>query len=133
VTPIRFAFGLHLHQPVGNFDYVFAQHEPLSELAGVTESERTAIRTQNYDLGRFPEADRAVIEFAAETIRHPRVPDTVFSQVSKSFGYRGVVELLQLCGYYLAFSRLCTVLDLEIEVHGPGVLDQILSMRTDGA
>jgi hypothetical protein len=74
-----------------------------------------------------------VIEFAAETIRHPRVPDTVFSQVSKSFGYRGVVELLQLCGYYLAFSRLCTVLDLEIEVHGPGVLDQILSTRTDGA
>jgi 4-alpha-glucanotransferase len=26
VTPIRFAFGLHLHQPVGNFDHVFAQH-----------------------------------------------------------------------------------------------------------
>ena len=26
MAPIRFAFGLHLHQPVGNFDYVFAQH-----------------------------------------------------------------------------------------------------------
>jgi len=26
MPPIRFAFGLHLHQPVGNFDYVFAQH-----------------------------------------------------------------------------------------------------------
>jgi hypothetical protein len=26
MTPIRFAFGLHLHQPVGNFDYVFSQH-----------------------------------------------------------------------------------------------------------
>jgi 4-alpha-glucanotransferase len=26
VEPIRFAFGLHLHQPVGNFDHVFAQH-----------------------------------------------------------------------------------------------------------
>jgi len=24
--PVRFAFGLHLHQPVGNFDSVFAQH-----------------------------------------------------------------------------------------------------------
>jgi alpha-amylase len=24
--PIRFAFGVHLHQPVGNFDSVFAQH-----------------------------------------------------------------------------------------------------------
>ena len=23
--PIRFAFGLHLHQPVGNFDSVFEQ------------------------------------------------------------------------------------------------------------
>jgi alpha-amylase len=26
VDPIRFVFGLHLHQPVGNFDHVFAQH-----------------------------------------------------------------------------------------------------------
>src|SRR6478672_4150386 len=26
MPPIRFAFGLHLHQPVGNFDHVFAQH-----------------------------------------------------------------------------------------------------------
>src|SRR5919199_2056123 len=26
MTPLRFVFGLHLHQPVGNFDYVFQQH-----------------------------------------------------------------------------------------------------------
>ena len=26
VEPIRFVFGLHLHQPVGNFDHVFQQH-----------------------------------------------------------------------------------------------------------
>ncbi len=24
--PLRFVFGVHLHQPVGNFDYVFSQH-----------------------------------------------------------------------------------------------------------
>src|SRR6476659_9087920 len=26
MAPIRFAFGLHFHQLVGNFDHVFAQH-----------------------------------------------------------------------------------------------------------
>jgi len=26
MDPIRFVFGLHLHQPVGNFDHVFQQH-----------------------------------------------------------------------------------------------------------
>src|SRR4051812_13450188 len=26
MRPIRFTFGLHLHQPVGNFDHVFQQH-----------------------------------------------------------------------------------------------------------
>jgi AhpD family alkylhydroperoxidase len=112
-------------------DYVFAQHEPLSELAGVTEVERTAIRSQNYDLGGFRPDERAVIEFATETIRRPRVPDTFFQQVHEQLGNRGIVEILQLCGYYLAFARLCTVLDLDIEVHGPGVLDQIVSMRID--
>ncbi|HET7630956.1 MAG TPA: alpha-amylase/4-alpha-glucanotransferase domain-containing protein [Gemmatimonadaceae bacterium] len=25
-TPVRFVFGVHLHQPVGNFDHVFADH-----------------------------------------------------------------------------------------------------------
>ncbi|HXI20735.1 MAG TPA: 4-alpha-glucanotransferase, partial [Gemmatimonadales bacterium] len=25
-NPVRFVFGLHLHQPVGNFDGVFEQH-----------------------------------------------------------------------------------------------------------
>nr|MBA3660029.1 4-alpha-glucanotransferase [Gemmatimonadales bacterium] len=24
--PVRFVFGVHLHQPVGNFDHVFSQH-----------------------------------------------------------------------------------------------------------
>lgn len=26
MPPIRFVFGLHLHQPVGNFDHVFREH-----------------------------------------------------------------------------------------------------------
>lgn len=26
MTPVRFVFGIHLHQPVGNFDHVFQQH-----------------------------------------------------------------------------------------------------------
>ena len=26
MAPLRFVFGLHLHQPVGNFDHVFQQH-----------------------------------------------------------------------------------------------------------
>jgi len=26
VTPVRFVFGLHVHQPVGNFDHVFEEH-----------------------------------------------------------------------------------------------------------
>jgi alpha-amylase len=26
MDPIRFVFGVHLHQPVGNFDHVFEQH-----------------------------------------------------------------------------------------------------------
>ena len=26
MDPIRFAFGIHLHQPVGNFDSFFEQH-----------------------------------------------------------------------------------------------------------
>ena len=42
MAPIRFVFGLHLHQPVGNFDHVFSQHlddvyRPLLEQLGERE------------------------------------------------------------------------------------------------
>ena len=26
MNPVGFVFGVHLHQPVGNFDHVFADH-----------------------------------------------------------------------------------------------------------
>ena len=26
MTPLRFSFVLHIHQPVGNFDHVFREH-----------------------------------------------------------------------------------------------------------
>ena len=58
MAPIRFAFGLHLHQPVGNFDHVFAQHVEdgtlaLEELPDLPDEEVVAQLTAVKGVGRW--------------------------------------------------------------------------------
>ncbi|MGH3165212.1 MAG: hypothetical protein ACRDN0_04870 [Trebonia sp.] len=38
-----------------------------------------------------------------------------------------IVELIQVCGFYFTFGRICTALDLDVP--GPELLDQITGMR----
>ncbi|MCW2660792.1 MAG: hypothetical protein JWP83_1944 [Mycobacterium sp.] len=94
-------------------EFVFAQHIPISEKAGVTERIREMIRDQNYTNPALPEEDRAVIQFTAELIEKPHMSDEVFASARKFLSDREIVELLQVCGYYWTLSRLCTVLQVE--------------------
>jgi len=48
VNPVGFVFGVHLHQPVGNFDHVFADHlrdvyRPLVERLALAPSNDPAV------------------------------------------------------------------------------------------
>ncbi|MFI7611519.1 carboxymuconolactone decarboxylase family protein [Nonomuraea terrae] len=101
--------------------FVAAQHGPMSDSAGVDERTRQLIRDRdlgNPDLSAF---DRALVRFTAEVVRRPTVSDELFDQARRFLSEREIVEVLQVAGYYWAFSRICTVLDVEItEVYGAG-------------
>jgi alkylhydroperoxidase family enzyme len=95
-------------------DFVFAQHVPISEEAGVDEEIRELIRDRDHTNPDLSEHDRAIIQFAAEVVTRPHVPDTIFSTARKFLSEREVVELLHLCGYYWTFSRICTALEVDL-------------------
>ncbi|MBQ1019738.1 hypothetical protein KBX71_17970 [Micromonospora sp. D93] len=47
-------------------------------------------------------------------MRSPRISDELFDQVRHVLSEREIVEVLQVVGYYWSFSRVCTVLDVEL-------------------
>ncbi|PZG04939.1 carboxymuconolactone decarboxylase family protein [Nonomuraea aridisoli] len=101
--------------------FVAAQHGPMSDAAGVDERTRRLIHDRDLDSPELPASDRALIRFTAEVVRRPRVPDDLFEQARRFLSEREIVEVLQVAGYYWAFSRVCTVLDVELtQVYGAG-------------
>jgi AhpD family alkylhydroperoxidase len=102
-------------------DFEFAQHEPISAAAGVSDKIREIIRAGDYASAGLTEPDRAIISLAAAVVSGPQVPDALLAAARAVLSDRELVELLQVVGYYWTFGRVCTVLDVPLtEVYGPG-------------
>ncbi|MEU6341977.1 hypothetical protein ABZ883_13670 [Streptomyces sp. NPDC046977] len=99
--------------------FVTAQHEPMAEAAGVDAPTRRLIAGRELESPALSPYDRALLRLTAEVVRSPRVSDELFAEARRFLSDREVVEVLQVAGYYWSFSRVCTVLDVEItKVYG---------------
>jgi alkylhydroperoxidase family enzyme len=95
-------------------EFVAAQHNPISETAGVDELTRQLIRDGQVDSPGLSPSDRALLRFTAEVLKRPRVSNEVFAQAQELLTDRRLVEVLQVIGYYWTFCRISTVLDVEV-------------------
>ena len=95
-------------------EFVWTQHGPISQAAGVGNDIRQLIRDRDYTNAALSPADSAVIRFAAEVVTRPHVPDALFAEARKHLSDREIVELLHVIGYYWTFGRMSTVLDVEL-------------------
>jgi 4-alpha-glucanotransferase len=86
VPPIRFVFGLHLHQPVGNFDHVFEQH--------VTDVYRPILERLS-GRGFLP----AVLHLSGPLLEWLEANNTAYLDFLGGLVSAGQVELL-LAGFY---------------------------------
>jgi alkylhydroperoxidase family enzyme len=99
--------------------FVAAQHDPMSQAAGVDERTRQLIRDRQLDSPELSPSDRVLLRFTAEVVQQPRVSDEVFEQARTFLTDRELVEVLQVVGYYWSFGRISTVLDVEVtDVYG---------------
>ena len=92
-------------------DFVWTQHTPISQAAGITSDTRRTI--QNRDYSSLAAEDRTIAEFAAAAATGPEVSDGVFNAVRAQLSERQVVELLHVLGYYWTLARFSTVLGLK--------------------
>ena len=104
MTPIRFAFGLHLHQPVGNFDHVFEQH--------VDDVYRPLLNAL---------ADReflpVVLHLSGPLLEWLEAHESALSGPARTAGRDGKVELL-LAGFYEPVLA-------SLPARGPGRADPV--------
>jgi alkylhydroperoxidase family enzyme len=93
--------------------FVQAQHDSIADAAGGEG---------------LSESDAAVIRFARGTVQSPRVSDALFTAARELLGDRQVAEVIQVVGYYWAFGRISTMLDVPVTtIHSGDVLDTLPS------
>ena len=108
--------------------FVRAQHDPIADAAGVEPSVRAAIADGRTDGEGLSESDATVIRFARGTAQSPRVSDALFTAARELLGDRQVAEVIQVVGYYWAFGRISTMLDVPVTTIQSGdVLDALPS------
>jgi alkylhydroperoxidase family enzyme len=93
--------------------FVWTQHEPISEAAGVTDTTRKLIRDHDHTHPALSEPDQAVLQFTASVVTGPHVSDELFTALRSVLSEREIVELLHVIGYYWTLSRISTVLQIE--------------------
>jgi alkylhydroperoxidase family enzyme len=103
---------LTLADAVGG-EFVFAQHVPISEKAGIDDMLRQAIRDRDHEDAALTDHDRAIVRFTAELATARPVSEEAFTALRQYLSERDVVELLHVCGYYWTLSRMCTVLQVD--------------------
>jgi len=60
--------------------------------------------------------DNALIEFVGLIVDCPKIDEGKLTEVRSHFSDREVVEILQLVGCYWGLGRLCTILDVDVEI-----------------
>lgn len=102
------------------FGYEWAHHQRPARLAGLTESEITALADESLPADESPPADvsatsRAVIEAVDAVVAGSSIPPEIQSVIVDAFGYAGVVEVVALCGLYAIMGYTVTAFDIPIE------------------
>ena len=97
-------------------EYEYVQHIPVSEAAGVDPALREAIWKRDVDTASLADEDRALLAFVGGLLDAPDVGDRAVADARRQFSDREIVEILQLVGFYWGFARVCTVLDVEIDI-----------------
>ena len=94
--------------------FVWTQHVPISEQAGIDDRVRRLVQSRNYDDPELALADRIIAKFVSAVIGGPSISDELFIALRDILSEREIVELLQVIGYYWTFGRISTVLEVEL-------------------
>ncbi|KAM5356651.1 hypothetical protein ACJ41O_003297 [Fusarium nematophilum] len=104
--------------------YEWSHHAVVSANEGVTDTQREALAQAGKQKGYFQGQDKTslfapqeglLLSFVEAVIDGPEVAEDLWAKVKAEFSEREIVEIITLQGFYYTFSRLTTVLDVELD------------------
>lgn len=102
--------------------YEWPQHAEIARHLGLGDAEIAAVERLDF-VHPFAPCERAVVDFARESVENVRVSDATFAALRQHLDEREVVELLFAIGYYMMLARLTEAVELtEDPVEGLAVL-----------
>lgn len=96
------------------FGYEWAHHQRPARLAGLDEATIAAI-TAGEVPAALSDSSRAVLEAVDAVVEQRSIPAGVQQRVVGAHGYRGVVEVVVLCGLYGLMGDMVTAFDIPVE------------------
>lgn len=101
--------------------YEYSAHEPAALHHGAPQAVIDCIKYDREPVGLSPE-ETLIIRLGRAILRDHKVDSALYAQVEKTFGRKGLVELVTVMGDYVMVGMVMTAIDQHLPADRPAVL-----------
>lgn len=101
--------------------YEYSAHEPAALQHGAPQAVIDCIKYDREPVGLSPE-ETLIIRLGRAILRDHKVDSALYAQVEKTFGRKGLVELVTVMGDYVMVGMVMTAIDQHLPADRPAVL-----------
>lgn len=105
-------------------EYVWAQHQGISQAVGISEEQRAALSRGDYASTAFSEKSKVLLQFVSGLESFTAMSAENFVLVRKHFSEQELVEVIGIHGFAYTVAKLTSNLEVEVDpVSGSNMLD----------
>jgi len=101
--------------------YEYSAHEPAALRSGAPQAVIDTIKYDRAPVGLSPE-ETLIIRLGRAIMRDHKVDSALYAEAEKTFGRKGVVELVTVMGDYVMVGMIMTTIDQHLPPDRPAVL-----------
>jgi 4-carboxymuconolactone decarboxylase len=101
--------------------YEYSAHEPAALRSGAPQAVIDTIKYDRAPVGLSPE-ETLIIRLGRAIMREHKVDSALYAEAEKTFGRKGVVELVTVMGDYVMVGMIMTTIDQHLPADRPAVL-----------
>jgi alkylhydroperoxidase family enzyme len=103
--------------------YEYSAHEPAALRYGAPQAVIDTIKYDRAPVGLSPE-ETLIIRLGRAILRDHSVDSALYAEVEKTFGRKGLVELVTVMGDYVMVGMIMTAIDQHLPADRPALLPQ---------
>ena len=101
--------------------YEYSAHEPAALRSGAPQAVIDTIKYDRAPVGLSPE-ETLIIRLGRAIMRDHKVDSALYAEAEKTFGRKGLVELVTVMGDYVMVGMIMTTIDQHLPADRPAVL-----------